>query len=74
MHWIQVAPDKYHIRDFMDTETSLRLPQNAVILNSLETFCCLFKNGSAPWTLISVSNIYPLIICMKDPLFVLRTR
>jgi hypothetical protein len=73
VHWIHVAPVKYQTRDFMNT-ASLRFTQNAGNLNSLGTACFLFKNDSAPWTLISVANIYQLIICMTDPLIFLRTK
>jgi len=70
VHWIHVVPNKYQTRDFMKT-VSLRFTQIAGNLNSLGTACSLFKNDSAPWTLMSAANIYPLIICMTD---FLRTR
>ena len=59
---------QYQTRDFMKT-ASLRSTQIARNLNSLGTACSLFNNDSAPWTLISVANIYTLIIFMTDPLF-----
>jgi len=74
VHWIHVTPGKYQTRDFMNTAPSLRLTHYAGKLNSLGTACRPFKKDSAPWTLISAANIYPLIICMTDLLFVRRTR
>jgi hypothetical protein len=73
VHCIHVVPDKYQTRDFMK-KANLRFTQIAGNMNNLGTVCSLFKKDSASCTLISVANIFLLIICMTDPLFFLRTR